>query len=108
MDEMVAQSCRAMGDGFMSPKEYKLPGMECFDWEKFGRRMMIRYYCDVLMYAHSYGKEDMKRCRERVKSCRVKEFQTYAVPISDGLKGCNGRSCCIWILPASLNSISLY
>lgn len=56
--------------------------------------MMIRYYRGILVYTNNYRDKDGYRMYgEGLMSVIVKEIQTYAMHISDGVKDSKGKSC---------------
>lgn len=63
-------------------------------------------YSGAQMYANLYGDKDSDiRYREGVTPVSMKEFQPYAVHISDDAKEIDGRSYQAWIVSALLNPL---
>lgn len=59
-----------------------------------GKRMVIEYYNDTMIYTHLYRDKDFKiRYRQGERSVTMREFQTYEVHVCDDLEESNGNNC---------------
>lgn len=73
---------------------------------QFEKNMAIRYYSGTLIYAKLYFAEDEnKRYGDEMMSVSVKEFQMYAVPIINEVKGNAGGTCHASVVPLHFNPL---
>lgn len=84
--------------------EHKRTGMRFSARVQFRKNMVIGNYSRTLMYGNLYVDKDLdRRYREGFISVSLKEFQRYAVHISNLVKENAGRSHHAWIFPVQLN-----
>lgn len=104
---MLAQSFGAMGVGVMKSRiGYDIAEMGCSAQEQFGKRRVIGYYSDMLVYANLYLDADAdRRYGERVMLVSVKDIHKHAVYICDEVKNSIAKSHLAWIVPALFNPL---
>lgn len=82
--------------------------MGCFVRAQLGKRMVLGYYSDSLMYTNLYPDKSLdSRYWSEVMSVSEKDFQTYAVHIRENVKDSNGRIHHTLIVAARFNPLRL-